>query len=66
MKEAGIKTRFEPGDGLQLDTLVAGIAVDSTAVSSAQVDRAIEEAQARFRLPADGRGWPDRSVVQHR
>jgi formate hydrogenlyase transcriptional activator len=43
-----VNTRLEPGDGPQLDTLLASIAVDFAAVASAQVDRAIEEAQRRI------------------
>ena len=48
MREQTVNTRLKPGDGLQLDTLLASIAVDFAAVSSAQVDRAIEEAQRRI------------------
>lgn len=48
MKDNTVNPRVEAEAGLQLATLVAGIAVDFAAVSSAEVDRAIEEAQRRI------------------
>lgn len=48
MREQNVNRCLEPGVGLQLDTLLASIAVDFAAASSAQVDQAVEEAQRRI------------------